>query len=338
MTDKRNLRDILKLIKKKLRFLISKIIRREPITVSIPNRIPAPLRESNQYGIYVRKNPYPLDSIIQDFQSKPFVTKNTKTIVMGSCFAQHINRWLKTNGYGCLEHVWGVIYTPKSISQIIQYSFERNSWDPAEPFWIMEGKYYFPYLKADDHKGPKYLGEDESSALQAIEDHFKQSAELLKEAELVIWNIGITELWRNKEDQLSFYALPFPQLFNQDRHEFYNLNYDDVLNILDYSITTLKEFNPQVKIIFSIEPVPLSFSFQQHMGPYVATQYAKSVTTAAAMALVETHEDVFYLPAYEIIRNDHKKYYGPDGRHINEDGLDAIMKAYEKLYVQEGQP
>jgi len=313
-----------------IRHILRKI---KPRTIDITSRIPAPLRETENYGIYFRGNPYPPKDITQDFQSIPFVTKSTKTIVMGSCFAQLINRWLESNGYTCLEHIWGVIYTPQSISQIIQYSFDRDSWKPAEPFWVMDDKFYFPYLKAANHKGPKYLGENEDEAQEKLEEHFERSAKLLKEAELVIWNIGITELWRNKSDHLTFYALPFPDIYNEDKHEFYNLSYDDILSKLEYSITTLKKYNPSVKIIFTIEPVPLSFSFLSHLGPYVATQFSKSVATAAAMLLVEKSDDVFYLPGYEIIRNRHMKYYGSDGRHINNKGLNAIMTAFEELYV-----
>jgi len=211
----------------------------------------------------------------------------------------------------------GVVYTPQSIAQIMQYSFEGNTWQPKEPFWIINGKYFFPYLKANNHKGPKYLGEDESSAREASKIHYKQSARLLKEAELVFWNIGLTELWRNRSDHLAFYAFPYPEVFDKDIHEFYNLSYQDVVDKLKYAVVTLKKSNPNVKIIFSIEPVPLSTTFRPHIGPYVATQYSKSVLMTAVMAIVEKHSDVFYLPGFEIIRNNPQKFYQADGRHVN---------------------
>lgn len=73
------------------------------------------------------------------------------------------------------------------------------------------------------------MGEDEASARGTLENHFKQSARLLKEAQLVYWNIGLTELWRNKKDHLSFFAFPYPGVYDEDRHEFYNLTYNDVI-------------------------------------------------------------------------------------------------------------
>jgi hypothetical protein len=56
---------------------------------------------------------------------------------------------------------WGVIYSPQSIRQIIQYSFDRKHWNPLEPFWLLNGKYHDPYIKSSDHSGPRYLGETE---------------------------------------------------------------------------------------------------------------------------------------------------------------------------------
>lgn len=317
---------------KLLRYLYSKTIKDE-IGAIDANRIPSALTNSVKKGKYVRKNPYPLESIVQDFQGHPFITKNTKTIVMGSCFSQEIYQWMCANGYNCLEHLWGVVYTPQSIAQIIQYSFETEKWDPEEPLWKIGNGYYFPYLKADNHKGPKYLGEDQASARKSLENHYKQSAKLLTEAQFVFWNIGLTELWRNKRDRLSYYAFPYPEVFDKNKHEFYNLTYGDVIESLEYAIVTLKKHNTGVKILFSIEPVPLSISFRPQLGPYVATHYSKSVLMAAAMKLIEEHDDVYYMPAYEIIRNNPETFYLPDGRHINKNGVDAIMKSFEKLYV-----
>jgi len=68
-------------------------------------------------GGYLRKYPYPLENIIADFHGESFVTKNTKIIVMGSCFAQEIEKWLKENAYNCQQHVWGCcVYTTKYSS------------------------------------------------------------------------------------------------------------------------------------------------------------------------------------------------------------------------------
>lgn len=297
------------------------------------SRIPKPVRNVAMAGEYLRLNPYPVESIVSGFRAKPFITKQTKIITMGSCFAQELNRWLRQNEYNCLEHKWGVIYSPQSIAQIVQYSFDRDSWNPDEPFWVIDGKYHDPYLKSEDHSGPTYRGDDEASAWRAQEIHFRHSGQLLRQAELVVWTLGLTELWRNQRDHAAYYAVPYPGVYDAERHEFHSLTYEDVAQKLKYAVTTLTSANPTVTIMLSVSPVPLSISFRAHLGPYIATQYSKSILHSAALATVEKYDNVIYMPSYEITRNDPIANYKSDGRHVNSECVRVIMEAFKQLYV-----
>lgn len=147
------------------------------------------------------------------------------------------------------------------------------------------------------------------------------------------YTLGLTELWRNKIDKHAFYAVPFPDNYNKNTHEFYSSTYNDVINNLEEIISTVREHNPQVKFLFSVSPVPLSLSFRGHLGPYIATQYSKSILHVAAHEIVEKHRDVYYMPSYEIARNDPLRYYTEDGRHVNSNCVNTIMEVFEKLYV-----
>ena len=51
------------------------------------------------------------------------------------------------------------------------------------------------------------------------------------------------------------------------------------------------------------------------------------------MTLVEKYDAVYYMLAYEIFRSNPEVYYFPNGRHINYDGIEAIMQSFERLYV-----
>jgi len=298
------------------------------------DRIPQPLREAASTGEYQRINPYPAREIVRGFGATPFITRQTKIITMGSCFAQELNRWLVQNDYTCLPHEWGVVYSPQSIAQIVQYSVDSDRWEePQEPFWKRGGKYFDPYIKADSHAGPAFRGDTEPAAQTAQRSHRNRSSALLRQAEVVVWALGLTEVWRNRHDHKAYYAVPFPETYDPERHEFYSLTYQDVIEALDYAITTLRGANPSVKILLSVSPVPLSVSFRDHLGPYIATQYSKSVLHAATLALVEDHEDVFYMPSYEITRSDPLLHYQPDGRHVNQDCVSSIMEVFQQLYV-----
>jgi hypothetical protein len=300
---------------------------------NIGDRIPDSLQAIAKKGEYRRLNPYPLEAIAEEFKGSQFVTKQTKIVTMGSCFAQELKAWLHRNNFTCLPHEWGVIYSPQSIRQIIHYSLSRSSWKPVEPFWRLNGRYYNPYIKSDDHTGPQYLGETEHEAYDALEAHYKKSSALLREADLVVWTLGLTELWRNRIDRLTYFSIPYPQIYDEQIHEFYNLEYPDVVNDLRYAITTLKKHNPKVRVLISVSPVPLSISFRPELGPYVATQYSKSLLVTAAMTIVREFDELYYMPSYEITRNDPMVNYSPDGRHVSRDCVESIMKLFQSLYV-----
>lgn len=298
------------------------------------SRIPDFLRPTAEKGLYQRSQPYPTNSIVSDFDAKPIVSRNTSIVTMGSCFAQELRKWLLKNQFHCLDHEWGVVYTPKSIEQIIRSSFSDDFWPLCEPFWQLKGKFYYPYIKANDHSGPMYLGETEQEAELALASHFRRSAQLLKSADLVVFTLGLTELWRNRQDKNAFFAVPYPENFNPKMHEFHSLGFEDVNSAMTYSIETLVANNPSVNILISVSPIPLSVSYRDHLGPYVATQFSKSILHAAALTLCEKYPNVHYMPSYEIVRNQPQHYYTDDGRHVTEDCVETIMKAFSQLYVE----
>lgn len=304
-------------------------------TPNLTARIPLSLHKIAEKGVYQRLNPYPFEAIIKDFKGEQFVTKDTRIVTMGSCFAQELKKWLEKNNFSCLPHEWGVIYSPQSIRQIIQSSLDREQWNPVEPFWKFNGAYYDPYIKSSDHTGPRYLGKNEDEAQINLESHYRRSSKLLRDADLVVWTLGLTELWRNSIDKLAYFAVPYPEVFDEQIHEFYNLTYQDVVDELRYAIETLRAHNSSVRILLSVSPVPLSISFRPELGPFVATQYSKALLVTAAMTLIKDFEQLYYMPSYEITRNDPIANYSPDGRHVSRECVESIMEAFRSLYVTE---
>jgi hypothetical protein len=296
-------------------------------------RIPEEVLKANQAVEYLRVNPYPVQDIVAPLANNDLkITKKMKIITIGSCFAQALYNWLGNNGYNRLPHKWGVVYTPKNIYQIISYSVDPASWAPLEKFWYIDGKYYDPYRKSDDHTGAMFIGDTESKALNNLKNHYLESGNLFKKADVVVFTYGLTELWQNIIDNKAFYAIPFPEVYDSSKHEFYNLTYNDVYTYTKYIVDLLSEFNTNIKILFSVSPVPISVSFREHIGPYIATQYSKSVLHAVVLRIVEEYKNVYYMPSYEIVRSNPLKYYKEDGRHVNQEAINTIMSVFTKLY------
>ncbi|WP_169726054.1 GSCFA domain-containing protein [Aestuariibacter salexigens] len=297
-------------------------------------RVPDSLHAAAKKGTYQRSVPYPEASIIDDFAAEPFIGRGTRIATIGSCFAQELSGWLTRNDYNCLPNHWGVVYTPKSIEQIIRLSFEDWHQELAEPFWVMNGHYYFPYIKAADHSGPLLLGDSENTATDQLIRYIDTSRDALSHVDVLVLTLGLTELWRNKQDLSAFFAIPYPDVYQPEHHEFYSMTFDDVMSSLQYSIETLRKVNPGINILLSVSPIPLSVTFRDRLGPYVATQFSKSLLHTAALTTVHKYSHVHYMPSYEIVRNKPVEYYSEDGRHVTKECVGQVMAAFNKLYVE----
>jgi hypothetical protein len=252
---------------------------------------------------------------------------------MGSCFAQELDRWLIRNKYSC-KTLGGVVYTPRNIKQIIQCSFEPSSWNPIQKYWIDDNKYYEPYVKSKDHSGPRFLGKTEEEAERALELIYERCSKTLMEADLVVITLGLTEHWRHKDDLKAFYRMPFEVNYDSTIHEFHSLSYKEVLDDLNIIVELFKKYNKNIKILFSISPVPLSATFRPHLGAYIATSFSKSILHAAAHDVVIRNDNAYYMPSYEIVKSNPIIHYKKDGRHVNPHSVNSIMSTFEKLYVK----
>lgn len=106
-----------------------------------------------------QENPYAIEGI---YKKKFYIPANAKIATAGSCFAQHISRHLKNNGYNVLDiepppttlpdnlHQkygfsmysarYGNIYTVRQLLQLAQEV--AGEWTPKNYIWEKNGKFY----------------------------------------------------------------------------------------------------------------------------------------------------------------------------------------------------
>jgi len=302
-------------------------------TERMAGKVPEAMLDQVRQGWYVRACPYPLEEMIGRFRGLKAIDLNTPIVAIGSCFAQHLAHWLKVNGYHCLPLPWGVIYNPMNLAQIVRQSFEPETWEAEEPYWIVDGVFRDPYRKADDHSGAYPLGPDESRARECLAAFGRISRSLLEQTRWAVFTLGLTELWRNRHDGKAYFRMPDPQVFDPARHEFHNLSFQEIVDSLLYTVDTITRHNPAVRFLLSVSPIPLSVTFRNHLGPYIATQFSKSTLHAAVLEVMDARDNVHYMPGYEIVRNDPTRHYTRDGRHVKSESVNLIMNIFKYLYV-----
>jgi hypothetical protein len=99
-------------------------------------------------------------------------------------------------------------------------------------------------------------------------------------------------------------------------------------------IDSLRDVNPDSRIILTVSPVPLVATYvDQHV--LVSTCFSKSVLRVAANTCAMRRDNVSYFPAYEIITGPHAggAYFEDDLRSVNDKGVNHVMRTFFRHFL-----
>lgn len=230
----------------------------------------------------------------------PFTIEHNQTIVtMGSCFADMIGERLQNYKFNVVANPFGTTFNPISIFQLLSISIEQK----FNPFPTSLGEVWY------DHQF-----HSEISALSAKELHnisnerIATTTKALARASCLIITLGTAWVYRHVESNT------IVNNCHKQSGRFFKKELLSVKHILeDFEVlySKLKEFNPNIKIIFTVSPV-------RHIKDTLQlNSVSKSILISATHYICEQHEDCFYFPAYEIQMDDLRdyRYYAEDMIH-----------------------
>jgi hypothetical protein len=286
----------------------------------------------------------------------PFtIGAHDKVATSGSCFAQHIGRYLRESGlnyyvtetanpiaqpdvalqmgYGVFTARYGNIYTSRQLLQLLRRAFGRFT--PKEDVWVESS------TKIIDPFRPNIQPEGFSSMLEYRMDrdnHLHHVREMFENLDVLVFTLGLTECWRSREDGAVFPLCPgvLGGTFDKRRHEFLNLDVEDVVSDLTTFVSELRAVNPEARVILTVSPVPLIATAEpRHV--LVSTVASKSILRVACEKIVKTCKDVAYFPSYEIVTGGFGKtsYFAEDCRSVTEDGVAHVMRIFMRHYVRD---
>lgn len=280
------------------------------------------------------------------WQPKSPINRETKIITVGSCFAQHISKslqengfdWIDSepapaglrpedhtkNGYGVFSFRTGNIYTPALLRQWLAWA--TSDMEPYPEFWVHGGRVFDPFR-------PTLIEEGFASVVEMLAARrvtLSAIVEAIKQADLFIFTLGLTEAWLNKDGTV------YPMCpgtvrgkFSADIHLFHNYDVNEVVHDLNSTFDELRGINPNLRFLLTVSPVPLTATASgQHV--LTATTYSKSVLRAAAGQLFHTRVDTDYFPSYELITAPTFKgqFFEQNQRQISSRGVAFVMEQF----------
>jgi hypothetical protein len=274
----------------------------------------------------------------------------TKVATAGSCFAQHIARYLRgygynyfvaepghpilpdevreANNYGLFSCRYGNIYTARQLNQLMQRAYDR--FHPREDVWIDEPQVVRDPFRPTSQPGG-FVSEIEMRADR--EQHLAAVRRMFEQLDVFVFTLGLTECWRSRDDGAVFPLCPGVEggAFDLERHEFHNQTVDEVVADLTDFVEALAQVNSgTAQVVLTVSPVPLTATAEPGAHVLSATTYSKSVLRVAAEAVRQRFGNVQYFPAYEIITGAFARgaYYAADLRNVVEDGVSHVMRLF----------
>lgn len=275
------------------------------------------------------------------------IGKGMKVVTYGSCFAQHIGKALKTQGfnwfisetapqalseesaakfnYGVFSSRTGNIYTVSLLKQWVQWATKEKP-IPDEA-WEKDGRFYDPFRPKIEPNGFESR-EELLRSREAVIEAFKTS---LTDSQVFVLTLGLTESWFNTDHGYEYPICPgtVAGKFDERVHRFINQDFQFIRKTLSQTIQLIKNLNPKLRFILTVSPVPLTATMSgNHV--LVATMESKSILRSVSGQLYRQFDFVDYFPSYEIINSSPFRgtFFEPNQRNVNHSGVEHVMNTF----------
>jgi hypothetical protein len=252
-----------------------------------------------------------------------------KILLTGSCFTEHIGNSLLELKFSVLQNPNGILFDPRSVcSSLISY-IDNKRYKKEDFFYLNEvwnsWEHHSRFSNIDAEEGVKIINESQ-----------KQAHDFLKQSEWMIITLGSSFSYRltdeadkassPKGDGVANCHRAPSQWFNK-----YLLTINEIVSLLDTTYHRLKQFNPRLKIIFTISPV-------RHIRDgVIENNRSKARLVEAVHHMVNKFSGLYYFPAYELVIDVLRDYrfYDIDMVHPNYPATEFVMEKFKENFIDE---
>lgn len=278
-----------------------------------------------------------------------FSLKSNDTIfTMGSCFARNIEKHLAKLGCRVPANDYALpeverasptpndaltLFTPPTFAQIMEWVDAIQSRDgkvtaqDCEPwlFHYPDGTAWDLGLAAVRPIGLARIVERRQEIFDLYQNAFT--------AECVMLTPGLVEAWfDHRHGRYTIYApITNRTVIDEQRFSFRVLGYDECYQSLLRCIDIIRKHNPRVKMLITVSPVPLRYTFTDK-DILVANSYSKAVLRAVCERIVVEREAIDYFPSFEAVNYSTRRVWQKDRRHVSDAMIENIVQTVISQY------
>ncbi|MBN8676147.1 MAG: GSCFA domain-containing protein [Chitinophagales bacterium] len=247
-----------------------------------------------------------------------------KLLLIGSCFTEHIGNALEELKFSVLQNPNGILFDPASVCKSLTSYIQNRQYKEEDLFQLNEVWHSWQHHS-------RFSNTSAAEAIKVINESQQRAHAFLKEADWIIITLGssfsyrLTEVANNKtgEGVANCHRAP-GQWFTK-----HLLSIDETITMLDNTYHQLLQFNPKLKIIFTVSPV-------RHIRDgVVENNRSKARLIESVHHMVNKFDRLYYFPAYELVIDVLRDYrfYDIDLAHPNYMATSFVLEKFTETCI-----
>lgn len=240
-------------------------------------------------------------------------------MMLGSCFSDNIGGKLHQAMIDVNVNPFGTLYNPMSIASSVNRIINAV---PERGIDLFQGSGVWNSYNFHS----RYSLADKEATLTLMNEQIAKAHEHLKSCHTLVVTLGTAVVYRLKETNLvvaNCHKVP--------QHNFTRrmASVDEITEVLSAMVEWLREFNPQLRILFTVSPI-------RHIADGLEVNSLSKATLRVAVANVNRvyRDFTAYFPAYEIVMDDLRDYrfYADDMMHPSPLAIEYIWSHFVDIF------
>ena len=245
---------------------------------------------------------------------------HSRTVLLGSCFTEHIGGKLDYFKFQNLQNPFGIIFHPLAIEQLIARAIQHKEFTEKDIF-EQNGNWHC----LEVHSLLAHV--DKNEYLQLLNDTLDKLSSDLENASHVLITFGTAWGYRYRKTAAivaNCHRIPQSE-FSKEL-----LSVSEVTKACNNIARMIRECNAEVQLVFTVSPV-------RHLKEgFVENMRSKAHLISGIHALLDdTNPGIAYFPSYELMMDELRDYrfYTEDMLHPNRTAIEVIWERFSKVWI-----
>ncbi len=257
------------------------------------------------------------------------VSYHDKIMLVGSCFTEHIGNALGDLKFSVFQNPNGILFGPDAVCKSLLSYVENKKYTTADLFQLNE------VWNSWQHHS-RFSNINQTEAVRIINESQQAAHDFLKQTDWLVITLGSSFSYRLTHQADTALQSIGDGVANCHRapaswftKEMLEIN--DIKSMLQDCLKQLKEFNPQLKFIFTVSPV-------RHIRDGVVENNRSKARLIESVHYIDAKfESASYFPAYELVIDVLRDYrfYDIDLVHPNYPATEFVLEKFADCCIDE---